>query len=156
MSMSTKDRVVVIVLFILAVVALIILCTKAAKAETPCEKWTGIHEGKKAPCTGLGGPEKWIRDGEKCTQAKLPKCKEKLDIEKKRREADRELYNTILRSETKRADTCCKLALQPKMPLPEPAWYETVEFKVTMGVVVSGVVMGIFVALLYETEAVKP
>jgi len=125
------------------------------KAETPCEKWTGVHEGKKASCTGVAGPEGWVRDGEKCVQAKLPKCEEKRQIEKEKREADKTAHDTVLRETTKRADTCCKLALAPKTPLPDPAWYETVEFKVTAGVVVSGVVVGIFVALLYETGAVE-
>lgn len=130
----------------------------ANAAETPCEKMHGLQKQEKAPCTGILGPEKIVRDGAKCIapKGKLATCETKLAAEKAGRDADAQMNDTVLRSERKRADTCCALALKPQGTGPGPSWYETVEWKISVSVVVTGVLVGLFVAILYETQTIGP
>lgn len=145
--------------FVAAMSIAIVACLGGkAHAETPCEKMHGLKEKQKAPCTGILGPEKIVRDGAKCIapDGNLATCEAKLAAEKAGRNADDLMNKSVLRAEQKRADTCCALALEPKKPVPDPPWYETVEWKVSAAVVVTGVVVGLFVAVLYETQVIKP
>lgn len=152
--------VVLCVIFVGAFSVIIAAClSKSAHAAdgTLCTKMHGLQVQKKAPCTGVLGPEKVVRDGAKCIapNGQLATCETKLATEKAGRDADTLMNKTVLRSEQKRADTCCTLALEPKKPVPDPPWYETVEWKVSLSVVVTGVLVGLFVAVLYETQVIE-
>jgi hypothetical protein len=153
------------ILFVILCIVLVVLIAgevfakRCAKNQPPhCTKLHGAHAGCETPCTGLTGPENKIREAMRCIAPKgdLAACNAKVKLEQERREADKIMHNTVLRSETKRADTCCKLALRKRPPTPPPAWYETTTFKIVVAVVVTATVVGTTVALLYETEAVKP
>lgn len=135
---------------------------KACPKNQPplCEKMYGAHAGCPTPCTGIIGPETIVRAGAKCIAPKgeLAGCKKKLELEKQGREADKKEHESVLRGEKQRGDRCCKAALDPRpaKPLPEVPWHEKPEFVAPITLLVTGVVVGLVVAVVYETGAAEP
>jgi hypothetical protein len=151
---------------VILVMLLVTLVTKAHAAE-PCQgnaqirctKMHGAEAGCPVPCTGIVGPEDVIRAGAKCIapDGKLAACEKKLELEKQSRENDRVTHESVLRAEKDRGDKCREKLFDCKpTKLVEVPWHEKPEFVAPITVVVTGLVVGLLVAVLYETGAVSP
>jgi hypothetical protein len=152
-------RGVAVVGVIAGAVLLVAWCVSEARGAAPeaCSKATGVHAGEPAPCTGVAFPEGLARRLARCLAADLPECESVLRSERGYRDADRLRFESALRASEIRGTEYHELARRNAGLLPaEEPWYRTTTFAVVVSVVVTGLVVGGAVALLYETGAVAP
>lgn len=121
------------------------LCGHEAGAATPgpkkCDRFHGTEAGKPAPCGGVLGPEKLVREGAKCVKANLPACRKRVELEKRARENDSRLADSVLRAERQRGDRCCEIALRPCPEMASVPWYERPWFVATVTSVITAAVL---------------